>query len=197
MMVMTSQRGKIRLQSMDQRVARHLAGKHLRERLSHRTHPVWQVPVGERDHRRYLEETNLQGICGANFHTRLPVSMGEYSKSKDTHLNAILPFMAKDIAFINSVVLGTNANNVTPRNFSSMPEPSRTTSTTSTKISTVQMSSAYHYTAMRRNAPAIAAYSAVHPNNTLALVVRLQDGPSCPPCPPPAAALPSGSDASL
>jgi hypothetical protein len=32
-------------------------------------------------------------------------------------------------------VFGTSVNRVKPRNFSSRPEPSRTTSTTSTKIS--------------------------------------------------------------
>ena len=112
----------------------------------------------------------------------------------------MFPFMAKDMAFMNSVVLGTSANNVTPRNFSSMPEPSSTTSTTSTKISTARGLSAQftnYYMTARLDVPAIAAYSAVHANNTLALVVRLHDGPSCPPCPPLAAALASSSDASL
>lgn len=52
-----------------------------------------------------------------------------------TYLRAMLPFMAKDIAFMNSVVLGTSAKSVTPRNFSSIPEPFSTTSTTSTSIS--------------------------------------------------------------
>ena len=33
------------------------------------------------------------------------------------------------------------------------------------------------------NSPAMIAYSAVHASNTLALVVRLHDGASCPPCP--------------
>jgi hypothetical protein len=51
------------------------------------------------------------------------------------HLREILPCRAKDIAFMNSVVFGTRANRVTPRNFSSIPEPSRTTSTTLTRIS--------------------------------------------------------------
>lgn len=37
---------------------------------------------------------------------------------------------------MNSVVFGTSANNVTPKNFSSIPEPSNTASTTSTKSST-------------------------------------------------------------
>jgi hypothetical protein len=50
-------------------------------------------------------------------------------------LSAIFPFIAKLIAFRNSVVLGTNANSVMPRNFSSMSEPSRTESTVSTRIS--------------------------------------------------------------
>ena len=47
----------------------------------------------------------------------------------------MLPFIANEIAFMNSVVFGTSANSVTPKNFSSIPEPSKTTSTTSTKIS--------------------------------------------------------------
>lgn len=57
------------------------------------------------------------------------------SLGKMTHLSAILPFKAKEKAFMNSVVLGTSANKVIPRNFSSIPEPWRTTSTTSTRIS--------------------------------------------------------------
>ena len=57
----------------------------------------------------------------------------------DTNLRAIFPYMANDIAFINSVVLGTKANRVRPRNFSLIPEPSRTTSTTSTSISVKYM----------------------------------------------------------
>jgi hypothetical protein len=52
-----------------------------------------------------------------------------------TYLRAMLPFIANDIAFMNSVVLGTSANSVTPRNFSSMPDPFSTTSTTFTKSS--------------------------------------------------------------
>ena len=52
------------------------------------------------------------------------------------YLRAMFPYIAKDIAFINSVVFGTRAKRVIPRNFSSMPEPSNTTSTTSMRIST-------------------------------------------------------------
>lgn len=52
-----------------------------------------------------------------------------------TDLNAMLPDMANEKAFINSVVFGTSANRVTPRNFSSIPEPSKMASTTSTRIS--------------------------------------------------------------
>lgn len=65
----------------------------------------------------------------------------KYGKSlRNTHLNAIFPFNANEIAFMNSVVLGTRANKVTPRNFSSMAEPPeeespRMTSITSTRIS--------------------------------------------------------------
>jgi len=54
---------------------------------------------------------------------------------KSPYLRAMLPFMANDIAFMNSVVLGTSAKSVMPRNFSSIPDPSSTTSTTSTNSS--------------------------------------------------------------
>lgn len=47
----------------------------------------------------------------------------------------MLPFRAKEMALRNSVVLGTRANNVNPRNFSSMETEPRTTSTVSTRIS--------------------------------------------------------------
>ena len=47
----------------------------------------------------------------------------------------MFPLIAKDIAFMNSVVLGTRAKRVIPRNFSSIPDPLRTTSTTSTRSS--------------------------------------------------------------
>jgi hypothetical protein len=50
----------------------------------------------------------------------------------------MLPLRANAIAFMNSVVFGTRAKRVMPRNFSSMPEPSRMTSTTSTRISALQ-----------------------------------------------------------
>lgn len=59
-----------------------------------------------------------------------------------THLKAMFPFMANDTAFMNSVVLGTSANRVKPKNFSSIPDPSRTTSTTSTRISEEKISKA-------------------------------------------------------
>ena len=47
----------------------------------------------------------------------------------------MFPLRANEMAFMNSVVFGTNAKSEMPRNFSGMPEPSSTTSTTSTKIS--------------------------------------------------------------
>ncbi len=56
----------------------------------------------------------------------------------------MLPFMANEMAFMNSVVFGTSANRVTPRNFSSMPEPSKMTSTTSTKISVIPKTLSAH-----------------------------------------------------
>ena len=97
----------------------------------------------------------------------------------------MFPFIANEIAFMNSVVFGTSANNVTPRNFSSIPEPSKTTSTTSTKISVIaeiihQSASTTDNETERpetANSPAMIAYSAVHANNTLALVVRLTGPP--------------------
>jgi hypothetical protein len=47
----------------------------------------------------------------------------------------MLPLMAKEMAFMNSVVLGTRANSVTPKSFSGILDPFSTTSTTSTRIS--------------------------------------------------------------
>src|SRR5271155_2553993 len=56
--------------------------------------------------------------------------------NQGANLNAIFPFNANEMALRNSVVLGTRANNVNPRNFSSIVPDPRTTSTVSTKIST-------------------------------------------------------------
>jgi len=55
--------------------------------------------------------------------------MGRYDR-------AILPLRANEMALRNSVVLGTRANNVNPKNFSSIEIEPSTTSTVSTKIST-------------------------------------------------------------
>ncbi|KAH3669932.1 hypothetical protein OGATHE_002744 [Ogataea polymorpha] len=49
--------------------------------------------------------------------------------------SATFPWVANEIALTNSVVLGTNANTVNPRNFGSMGKALRTSSTTSTSIS--------------------------------------------------------------
>lgn len=102
---------------------------------------------------------------------------------KRTNLNAMFPFRANDIAFINSVVFGTSAKRVIPKNFSSIPDPVRMTSTTSTRISTSREENSQQWlkSTMAWNAPAISAYRNVHDNNTLALVNRLHDGASCPP----------------
>ena len=67
----------------------------------------------------------------------------------------------------NSVVLGTRAKSVIPRNFSSIAKPSSTTSTVSTRIS------------------AMMAYRTVAPMRMTALFIRLQFGASWPPPPPP------------
>ena len=77
-----------------------------------------------------------------------------------TYDKAMLPFSAKEMAFMNSVVFGTSANRMTPSSFSEMPEPLRTTSTTSTKIS------------------AMTAYRTVQVSSTVALLARLQFGAS-------------------
>lgn len=93
------------------------------------------------------------------------------------YLRAILPLRAKEIAFINSVVFGTSANRVTPRNFSSMPEPCRTTSTTSTRISVEAVQTINNYEVGLRS-PAIIAYRAVQVKRTAVLVPRVHDGAS-------------------
>lgn len=77
--------------------------------------------------------------------------------------NAMLLYIAKEMAFINSVTFGTNANMVKPKNFSSMCMCSTTGSTESTKIS------------------AMAEKRTVQANNTKALLALLQFGASCPP----------------
>ena len=58
-------------------------------------------------------------------------------EGREGYDKAMLPFRAKEMALRNSVVLGTRANNVKPRNFSSMETEPRTTSTVSTRISKV------------------------------------------------------------
>jgi len=63
------------------------------------------------------------------------LSSSQQREGMATHERAMFPLRAKDMAFMNSVVLGTRAKIVIPRNFSSIPDPSRTTSTTSTRIS--------------------------------------------------------------
>ena len=56
-----------------------------------------------------------------------------------SYLSAIFPLRANEIAFMNSVVLGTSANKVIPKNFSWIPESLNTTSTTSTSSSVEKM----------------------------------------------------------
>ena len=133
-----------------------------------------------------LEGRMLSRFPYCAFHS-VPQKIDAGPEHVKTYLRAMLPFMANDTAFMNSVVLGTRANSVTPRNFSSIPDPFSTTSTTFTNIS-VQMG---HVDQLRRKdrrafwiyVPAMIAYSAVHANSTLALTARLQEGPSCPACP--------------
>jgi hypothetical protein len=75
----------------------------------------------------------------------------------------MFPFMANEMAFKNSVVLGTSANSVIPKNFSSMLEPTKIESTVLTRIS------------------AITAYASVADSRMAELFARLQFGASCPP----------------
>jgi hypothetical protein len=99
------------------------------------------VPSRESDHRRNLQQAHLKGVGRTNLHTKEePESVPAQAVDECTHLNAMLPLRAKDIAFMNSVVFGTRANRVTPRNFSSIPEPWRITSTTSTRSSVTRIS---------------------------------------------------------
>lgn len=88
----------------------------------------------------------LPGFGGDKLEVRMLSQSPYYNGSKDCQktdgeadakacLSAIFPFKANEIAFMNSVVFGTRANRVTPRNFSSMPESSKITSTTSTNSS--------------------------------------------------------------
>lgn len=51
--------------------------------------------------------------------------------------SAMLPFMANEMALRNSVVFGTSANSVIPRNFSSMSMLLSTESTVLTRISAI------------------------------------------------------------
>ena len=96
-----------------------------------------------------------------------------------SHLRAMFPLRAKEMAFINSVVLGTRANTVMPKNFSSIPESLRTTSTTSTNNSKKKKRFENQLSLSSMAAlPAISAYRNVHASKTLALVVRLQEGAS-------------------
>jgi len=105
------------------------------------------------------------------------VTGNDYSEA---HLNDMFPFRANEMAFMNSVVLGTSANRVIPKNFSSIPESCSTTSTTSTSNSSAQTSQ-YTYTKFTTeniDVPAMIAYRAVQASNTPALVVRLHSGAS-------------------
>lgn len=111
--------------------------RNLRERVGDLSHLRRSIPGGKGDHGRDLEKTYLKRIRRTDFHAMIG---GETSADEDialnsANLNAMFPFKANEIAFMNSVVLGTKAKRVMPRNFSSMPEPSNTTSTTSTRSS--------------------------------------------------------------
>ena len=89
------------------------------------------------------ENATIAGICKRQTCNAYadPISILEFAlvgirdSHIDANLSAMFPFMAKDMAFMNSVVLGTKAKRVIPRNFSSIPEPFKITSTTSTSSS--------------------------------------------------------------
>ena len=88
------------------------------------------------DHCWYLQKANLKSVSRPNFHTEYKRSaVRQRHTLTKIYLNAMFSLMAKDMAFMNSVVLGTSAKSVIPRNFSCMPDPPRTTSTISTRIS--------------------------------------------------------------
>lgn len=125
----------------------------------------YAVPRREGEHGRDLDQTDLQSVGRANLHAvgRSAASASRarrHMRAGKTYDKAMLPFSAKEMAFMNSVVFGTSANRMTPSSFSEMPEPLRTTSTTSTKIS------------------AMTAYRTVQASSTVALLARLQFGAS-------------------
>jgi len=130
----------------------------------------------------------MNGICNrqtcsayADPISILPISFEScFGQGGQTHLSAMFPFMANDMAFMNSVVLGMRVKRVNPRNFSSTATPSRTTSTTSTRISTRQLHP-FRSNQMKINIPAIMANKTVHPSNTPVLTPLVQLGDSCPP----------------
>jgi hypothetical protein len=66
---------------------------------------------------------------------KLATSYFTRNQKRTPYLSAMFPFRANEMAFMNLVVFGTGANKVIPRNFSSIPNPSSTTSTTSTSNS--------------------------------------------------------------
>lgn len=102
-------------------------------------------------------------------------------KQAKVYLSEIFPFRANEIAFMNSVVLGTSANKVIPKNFSSIPEPFSTTSTISTRSSSALINQRPQQNDNANvDVPAMRAYKAVHDSNTAALVIRLHSGASCP-----------------
>ena len=105
------------------------------ESLRDGAHLIWSVPGGESHHSRDLKQTNLESVRRTDFHTVETLVSNVKHYSWVSHLRAMFPFRANEIAFMNSVVFGTRANRVIPRNFSSIPDPSSTTSTTPTSNS--------------------------------------------------------------
>ena len=137
---MTSHRGRIRLERTRQIPRKELweRKKQIPERLRDGPHLLRSVPCRKCDHGRDLKQTNLERICRADLHTEgvQSATQGTCRSQARTNLRAMFPCRANEIAFMNSVVFGTRANKVIPRNFSSIPDPSSTTSTTPTSNST-------------------------------------------------------------
>lgn len=142
MITITSQRGKIKLWYIILSVRLRMTSQEdVRECVSNTPHFLRGIPCRERNHGWDLEKTNLQGVCRSDLHAVCyPSAYAAHNTRCESHLKEMLPFMANEMAFMNSVVFGTSSKRVTPKNFSSIPEPSRMTSTTSTSSSTKHVS---------------------------------------------------------
>ena len=95
------------------------------------------VDGAEKDEGWYLEEADLQSIGGANFHREGNITIHGEGDGILKNMSATSSSLGEIVLTKNSVVFGTNANKVMPKNFSSMSTLSRTTSTVFTRISAI------------------------------------------------------------